>query len=169
MKCRKCTKDYSDDFEYCPYCGTKKPAKGSTPSVPLIYTFPVLSDAQLEQFSAEINGKCGGEIRSFILSADYPVNVFVIRGEWQEERDIGKRKAGNWSVKELIKTTPWIYEDGPYSNVRFFVEEKPFTKYMFNYIDRSVFRTNDAAISALNKAGYTRLVDGKWYSGEADG
>ena len=156
MKCKKCTKEYSDDFSFCPYCGAKKAVEKQV-TVPLLYLIPVLSDEQLEMVAAELQGKKGSEIRTIFHNCEYQATVFVIRGEILRD---GETK---WRLWELMKTTSWL-DDKPYSNLRFYVEAKSFTKYMHQYIGRSVFRTMEEAETAILKAGYTRREQSFWYS-----
>ena len=161
MKCKKCAKEYSDEFAFCPFCGTKKPTDKAAPCAPLIFSLPVLTDEQLEMLASDLQGKSGEEIRAVLQKGEYPATVYAVRGQVEIER------TGKWRLKELMKTTPWLSEE-PWSNVRFFVEERPYTKHMFQYVGRSVFRLKEDAESAIHKAGYTRGEGGYWYAEEDD-
>ena len=164
MKCNKCAKEYSDEFAFCPYCGTKKHTEVSPNKVPLMFVYPVLTDTQLEALAAGLQGKSGAEIRAVFEGGKYSADVYAIRGELY--RDALKK----WDLWELSKSTWWLEEENKkYSNVRFFIEKRAFTKTMYRLVDRSVFRTEEEAIRAIKKAGYGRKDGGCWYLGGTNG
>lgn len=156
MKCKKCGKEYNDEFLFCPFCGAKKRIANDQVSVPTFLCISVMDDSELENLAAEMQEKSGEEIKR-IYHRDCYIPVFVVRGEVEREEN------GKWKSWELIKTTPWLKE-GPYTNVRFYIEKKQYTRYMFPYVGRSVFRTEEEARKTITDAGYTREEDGRWYS-----
>jgi hypothetical protein len=157
MKCKKCAKEYSDEFSFCPYCGAKK-ATDITQKVPLLYSLPVLSDEQLEMVANELQGKNGEETKAILQSSEYTVTVYAVRAAYLSPSE--KR----WRSVMQSRTASCL-EGGPDDYLRFNVEETVYTKSMFYHVGRSVFKTKDEAETAIIKAGYTRKEAGFWYAG----
>lgn len=165
MKCKKCGKEFSDGFLFCPFCGKKAVSLNPGDGCPHLYTLPFLTDDALQSFVGSLSGKSADEIRTAIMtpvSIDCYVIALEENTEWRKEYD-DKWKKG-WQKLELIKTPKMLLE--PYCDIRATVEHRVFLKYMIPYIGRVVFRTEEEALKALCRTCYTEKNGDYYYAGE---